>query len=240
MGPGNDLADWYPIVEASGVPTPRTVIVPVTGDLFALLDGECPDDVADTLARTVDAVRTVGCPAFLRTGLLSAKHSWSRSCHVTDPDQVHGAAAVLAEAHALAWLPPVEHLVARELLATHPVFWAFDGMPVTRERRYFARDGVVYDHQPYWPVGAINRARGADGSPLEVDTWLPFLRSISDQPAVEVAELTCLTECAAKGLPGAWSVDWLWAPDRGWVMIDAAHAEESYLMGELERAALTC
>jgi hypothetical protein len=125
-----------------------------------------------------------------------------------------------------------EHLVVREMLNTESLFFAFDDMPITRVRRYFVRDGVVEDHYPYWPAGALENphARTAERRGLDGDEWLPLLRHGSVESPDEVAELTPLTERATSVLHGAWSVDWLWTTDRGWVLIDAAHAEESYTM----------
>ena len=253
--PTNDLADWFPRVAGTGVPVPKTVVVPVHGGLLDAIDSAVAfghPSVAADLAAVEAAVVEVGLPAFLRTGHLAGKHSWSRTCHVTALDAVARAVFALVETQAMAWgLPPVRTMVAREMLSTEPVFWAFESMPVTRERRYFARDGVVYDHQPYWPAGAITDPRDAPGAAwrtskagwpgreLVADEWVSLLRSISREEPQEVAELTALTTRASTDLPGAWSLDWLWTTDRGWVFIDAAHAEESFVMDDEQRAVLT-
>lgn len=248
--PGNDLAEWFPLVQATGTPTPATIIVPVHDDLTEILDGVTGPNWEADLAAVRAAADQIGYPAFLRTGHLSAKHSWSHSCHLRDRAGLAAAVGELVEAQACAWLPPARHIVVRELLNADPVFFAFEGMPVTRERRYFARDGVVYDHHPYWPAGAVHTPRdngaathttGPDqwpGRELDATEWLPLLLSISDEPTDEVDTLAMLTETAAEHLIGDWSLDWLWTVDRGWVFIDAAHGEESYRMDANERSVL--
>lgn len=227
--PGNDLAEWFPLVQATGVPTPATIVVPVHAELTTILDGS-PSVMVDFDLRQIRAATDeIGYPAFLRTGHLSAKHSWEGACHLPSPAELTGHVAALLEAQLCAFTLPVpRHMVVRELLLTDPVFLAFDGMPITRERRYFARDGKVYDHHPFWPAAALHDVRDAAGNALDHTAWLPLLRGISDEPPNEVAELTALTEVAAERLPGDWSVDWLHTRDRGWVMIDAAHGEESW------------
>jgi hypothetical protein len=239
-GVGNDLADWFPIVEATGVPVPRTLIIDAGPTIFEdMVDDLTPRQATvDAMNRVGAAVNAVGTPAFLRTGEMSGKHQWGTTCFVADVQRTAAHLYTLIHTQAAAFgVDEPRHFVVRELLATEPAFIAFDGMPVTRERRYFVRDGKVYDHHEYWPAKAIIRARDADGTELSEAEWKPMLRELSTEPRHEVAELTKLSERAAVGLVGAWSLDWLWTADRGWVFIDAAHAERSYTIPVVDRAA---
>ena len=246
-GLSNDLADWYPLVQALDVPTPRTLIEPVPESLTALLDlvdpasPDFPADARETLERIRVALIVTGTPVFLRTGEMSAKHAWGASCLLDEPDNLVENLFGLYETQAMAWgVPMPEHIIIRELLPTEHLFYAFNGMPITKERRYFVRDGRVYDHHPYWPVSAIedHHPHAADGRELPAAEWTETLREASSETAEEIEELTRLAERVGSVLPGAWSVDFLWVPDRGWAFIDAAHAERSYVMPEVDRAAL--
>ena len=238
----NDLADWYPVVAATGVPTPATRIIPVPESLLiAVLDGEPFDVSAErSLGLVAEAAAELGVPVFLRTGEMSAKHDWDFSCHVRDLSGLTFAVSNLFQAQAMAFgVPEPTHLVIREMLPTEHLFYAFSGMPITKERRYFVENSHVVDRQPYWPLGAIRGQypRSPEG-PLDDDVWEGLLREASTQTEEEVAVLTALSEQAAVGLTGAWSLDWLWVPSTGWVFTDAAHAEQSYRMPDIEREAL--
>jgi hypothetical protein len=76
-GLSNDLADWYPVIAATGVPTPRTIIVPAAESLIDLfLDGSPIDSAGKATVQAVEAaIAQFDGPVFLRTGEMSAKHS---------------------------------------------------------------------------------------------------------------------------------------------------------------------
>ena len=101
-------------------------------------------------------------------------------------------------------------------------------MPITRERRYFVRDGVVLGHHPYWNPEAIATPDAPD--------WRVRLDRLNEEPAAETAELSRLSRAVSRVVPGAWSVDWLMAQDGGWYCIDLAHAERSYVWWEHPQA----
>lgn len=63
-----------------------------------------------------------------------------------------------------------------------------------------------------------------------------MLAPLNHESPAEVAELTALSEQVAAVVPGAWSVDWLYSPGRGWVCIDMAHAERSFVWSEYPTA----
>lgn len=230
-GVSNSLSEWFPLVERTGVPVPETVIFDIPEELVAEFLDERPlsPESREALALVHAEVTRLG-DAFLRTDLLSAKHSWLHSCRVNADSNIPAHVFELVMAHAMNMLPRPRNLVVRELLPTTALLIAFDGMPIAAERRYYAKDGVVDDHAPYWPLAALeSSAQGND--------WRRALALASVESPEEVAELTLLAETASAHLPGAWSLDFL-LTTRGWVFIDAAHAEESYVMPEDDRQAL--
>ena len=151
-----ELGDWFPLAEKTGVPVPRTTILPANGrDLFALFDVVTEPSVEALARQVVAAAEGYGFPAFVRTGLLSAKHNWKWVPQLTRADDVMRTLYGLTEMQEMVWLPPIESIIVREMLPTTPLFHAFEDMPITLERRYFIDGGKVVDRQAYWPISAI-------------------------------------------------------------------------------------
>jgi len=233
-----ELADWFPLVQALGVPVPRTTLIPTNGiELFSMFDNEGNETIEAAKAAILAAASEVGFPAFLRTGLTSAKHEWKHTCRLDSPEAVPRALYSLTEAQEMYWLPPVETFVVREMLAVTPLFHAFEDMPIVNERRYFVTDGKVVDRQNYWPLSAIDGHLDRLSEHPVVDDWRERLIAAAQESPEEVAELTALSEQVSSVMPGSWSVDWLQTTS-GWVFIDAAWAETSYVMPAQDREAL--
>lgn len=227
--PGISLDEWYPTVE-NLVDTPRTMIWRGK-DLLSLAYGEVNDETRREFKRVVEWIQTMakalGYPLFLRTGLTSGKHGWRETCFVAGPDHVAASVYNIIERAATADFMglPCDVWVVRKFLHTEPAFRAFDGMPVTRERRYFIDNGGVIGHHPYWPPDAIEQATHDPALP---DDWRARLDELNQEPDHEVRELTRLSKAVAFVMPGAWSVDWLWAEGKWW-LTDMAWAEESFV-----------
>lgn len=234
--PGISLEQWYPLV-APIVGTPATAIVKAAADMAPLLyEGErdAPDismefhQLCDGIAKAADLLG--GYPVFLRTGLMSGKHQWDRTCHLPSEAAIESHVRAIVEYSELADIfgdRPTDIWVVRELLDTWPAFHAFGGnMPITRERRYFFEDGKVIGHHPYWPDEAFVDER------VDRDDWKQRLVGLNYEDPAEVKLLTAQTEMVAAVIPGAWSVDWLWTgthhPER-WYLTDMAWAEQSYV-----------
>ena len=231
--PGVSLEEWYPLV-MDLVATPRTVILHAGVDLAPLLYGNeegAPDVRAEARQLSVDIAHAAeavgGYPIFLRTGHTSGKHQWRDTCFVPDrasiPQHIYNIVeySEMADMFGL----PTEVWVVRELLTTEPAFHAFADMPVTAERRYFVVDGKVVGHHPYWPPDSL------EDSDTDVRDWRKRLEQLNQQPASEIELLTALTEKVGGVLPGAWSVDWLWAQGQWW-LTDMAWAEVSYVWSD--------
>jgi len=255
--PGISIEEWYPLI-VSLAPTPRTVIrsgmdlMPLAygpeGDPNGALEHEF-----DALCEWVgaSAAEVGGFPLFLRTGLTSGKHGWRDTCYVPDAGSVESHVSAIIEYSASADFMglPCDVWAVRELLPTYGLFTAFDGMPVTRERRYFVRDGTVIGHHPYWPPEALERETDPFFDPdgivpthrASIDDWRSALDVVNAETPDEIAELTRLTERVGAVLPGAWSVDWLWVHrpatnDSGWYLTDMAWAERSFVWDDYPTA----
>lgn len=228
--PSSCLSWWFPKVEAAGLPVPKTLIVraPDLSPWLERKDGETLDsnrEIGDFLDELhVAALRVAKYPIFLRTGLGSGKHHWKSTCFVRDATHLSDHAFALFE-----WSHMVDMIglstkvwVVRELLKTEPAFLSFEGMPVTKERRWFVSNGEVQCKHPYWPAGAVE-----EGKPDAAD-WRERLTALNAEGQGEAEELAALSKRVAAVVPGSWSVDWLWTTDHGWVLIDMAEANRSF------------
>lgn len=218
----NNLAHWFPFVERAGVPHPKTIVLKTDLGLLSLIDCIEPEGLDGFVTKVREACAEVGYPAFLRTGHTSGKHDWSQTCYVPGPDHVLPHMCSLIEYSEMCSFIglPLDTWVVREYLPCYPMFHAFCGMPMRLERRYFVRDGKVVCHHPYWPKRSIK-------DPTD-PKWENLLEGANRELPNEIEILTKMSERVAREIGGAWSVDWMWVSDRGWVCIDMATFDESF------------
>lgn len=221
----NCLSYWFPKLQASGVTVPKTIIVSTQADLSGLLVGETkPSGYVSFLKELGAAAKEVGSPFFLRTGHTSGKHQWNRTCFVHGAELLANHVAELVDYSSMAGVfgLPSQVWAVRQFVHLYHRFTAFRGMPVTRERRYFFKDGEVVCHHPYWPIQAV-----AEGRP-SVPHWEPLLKKMNFEASGEVAFLTAQTRAVAKHFYGSWSIDWAMLNDGCWIAIDMAEFEQSH------------
>ena len=140
----NSALIWLPKIEAAGLPTPKTIIVPYDHRFFV---GGMENHIdlsvhMETLADLVKGAcnRVGGCPVFIRTDLGSAKHFGSSAYQISNFEEITGVIYRLIEYQELKfWLEeePPEALMVREFLHLDASFTAFNGLPVSREWRFF-------------------------------------------------------------------------------------------------------
>lgn len=217
---------WYPRIKDLGIPMPKTEIVEVSYyNLVGLLDGKrlSPQD-EENLCRAGDEI---GYPLFLRTDMASAKHQWERTCFVPKVEDLFRHIWSLVDetlaAGMFGGLDP-NALIFRELLALDSAFTAFKGLPISRERRYFVRNGIVECHHPYWIEDAI-----ANGYPLPNNKdWRRLLAVLNHETPDESGILGPYAESLGKTLSGYWSVDFALSQAGIWYLIDMAEGEKSW------------
>lgn len=220
------MSYWLAKLEAAGLPVPRTTLVPMPReafrDVFRLFDGKELEGPGHEFLEKLDcAAAAIGYPVFLRTGQTSGKHSWARTCYVTDPNRLLSHVASLVEFSECVSLIglPCDWWAVRDLLPTMPLALchSYEGMPVCREFRCFVEDGDVRCMHPYWPAEALERGGVADPESLA-------------QRLSECADEEQVRELAARAgaaVGGAWSVDVL-ETERGWFVTDMAEAQKSW------------
>lgn len=226
----NDLAYWFPRIEAAGLPVPKTRLVGTNVDLMSLLDGVEPEGFPTVAKYLHEAAEEIGYPCFLRTGYTSGKHDWRDTCHVPDVASLGRHVVALVEASALAGIMglPVDSWAVRELIPNVPLFTLdyYCGMPFVPEWRFFATPEEVVHTQPYWPVDAIEQGRPS------IPNWREVARTFFDSKSPSEVWLTLapLARRAAEACEGGeWSVDFLWSAVTGsWWLTDMADGDRSF------------
>lgn len=216
----NDMTFWFPVLFRSGIPVPKTVIIHTSLELLQLLDHKKPKGFDDFLNSIKDAIRHVGLPAFIRTGYTSNKHDWESSCFIKDEKDVWSHIFNLVEFSCMATVDrimPYDFWAVREFIKTEPYFHYFHGkMPITKERRYFVRNGKIECRHSYWPEDVF---KGIDGDLIE------RLNSIDEK---EEKTLDSMAAYISNKFSGYWSIDFLRGADGQWWVTDMAIAEKSY------------
>lgn len=219
----NELSFWYPLLQKSGVLTPKTEIVPVTCEsLFYLLDNENPKGYEEFFEKLKQAVEIIGLPAFIRTGISSGKHFGY--CFLDNMEQLPKRLFELTEWSACADIMglPLTEFAIRERLNLETAFVSFHGLPINKERRYFFKDGLVVCHHPYWIPYALE---GQNNLP---ENWRALLDELNNESKEEIEYLTLETQKVAAHFEGAWSLDWALTKEGKWYAIDMAIAKESF------------
>ncbi len=245
----NSMLYWWPRTNDLGIPTPRTVMVefdppePAEALMYACVahpkeevdpgNSECAIWLDAHDDRIAAAAQGIGFPLFMRTDQVSGKHHWETTCYVPDEDALRSRTWAVIEAHALAlWMEGpdgnVAGLALRQFLDLEAPFTAFAGMPVARERRYFVADGEVVCHHPYWEDEENIEGGLSWGSRRAVPPrWREQLAELNAE-GLEVPLLTDYAKRVAAVVPGAWSVDFAYARNEKWYLIDMALAERSW------------
>ncbi len=221
----NNLAYWFPKLQATGVRVPRTVIVEADDEIVMAVYGKPAPALGQLVEKLTEAARAFGFPVFLRSGYGSGKHEWRDTCFVESAEVMRSHVLAITEWSELVDMIglPTRTWVVREVLPLEATFRAFHGgMPVNRERRYFFEGGRKICSHPYWPRTAL------DGHGADCADWEERLAALNHESAEEAAHLRAETERVAAAFDGAWSLDWAQTKDGLWYAIDMALAAHSF------------
>lgn len=225
------MSNWYVPLLFSGVPCPATMLVDLTSIGFTFFESQAwaygevsPELISAAKAEIRKAADMIGYPCFLRTGQTSAKHYWKDSCYVESPDVLDAHINEIVNFSGFVDLP-CDVWAVRQILpaASSPdSFLAFDGeMPITKEMRFFIKDGAIEHIQRYWPKSAIEGHAEGD--------WEERFDRLMTLPEADLASLTAQTLHVATFFPGWWSIDWLYVPTEDkWYATDMAQGAGSY------------
>lgn len=209
--------------------------------MYSYLDGEpLPKGMMEGLKR---AAEEMVFPFFLKTDLVSGKHSWEKTCYVQELTELPRHIFRLIETSAMVDIAglPIKAFVFRELLDLDWRFKAFNGrMPVAKERRYFIRDGKYECYHPYWSEetiaqwydGRIEAARlyGQDEEKVVGHTpknWRILLRELNTVDTQERIRLLRYSKLVGEVIKGYWSIDYAQARDGKWYLIDMGLGDAS-------------
>ena len=200
--------------------TPKSLVLPWNNTI----DPEKGDDCVDTYIKDhlEEIINKIGFPLFVRTDLLSAKHSFKFTCFVENESNLYSCISTLIDTHrmCLEYLP-IKHLVFREFIPLHSKFKAFIGeMPVATEIRFFALDGVITCGHWYWIKDAIEMPRS--------DDWENGLAFMEETAKRELCFVLKLAKTVVKNFDNFWSLDFARSEDGKWYLIDMARGELSY------------
>lgn len=226
----SSLLYWFPIIKDLPIPMPKTSWVEIPFDIFCrYMDFNFDEkpNIADYTEQIKLKGKEIGYPLFLRTDLASGKHDWDKSCYVENEEDLFFHIWNVVEFNFIADIIGLrcEALVFREYIPMASKFTAFWGnLPISPERRYFIRDGVVECHHPYWTEDAINKS----GFIPSVKNWSLLLRQMNMETKREVELLTGYVMRVAELLQGYWSVDFSKSKEGKWILIDMADGDSSY------------
>jgi len=217
-----NMSFWLPVLWQIKMRVPQTIMVNTGGiDLTELLDGKIPQGFNDFKQRMEMAINQIGTPCFIRTGMLSDKHSWKDTCYLTKVEDIGSHIAQLVESSCIANIAglPFDYSfwAVRKLIPTKPVFFDFADMPITKERRIFIKDGEVVCNHPYWPKDAFTQSVS--------DKQMAELEDLTEE---DKKELTAMAKYVAKYFTDYWSVDFLQDVEGKWWLTDMAIGERSY------------
>lgn len=259
----NCITWWLPRIEAAGVPSPKTVIIPSPDnyhELLGIFDGPGHPEshakgielLAEVSNRIAAAVAKAGLtyPLFLKTGDFSGKHNWNKTCHVPSEKSLPGHVTEIVMMAEMMMGPNWKVWAARELLPVRPVATlpGYGGMPLVCEVRCFVRDGAILCAHAYWPVDAI--AKGLRPSAFEmkrlglrpehpdsIKAMAAALHEVLDPLTPQRRqqwEPVALQAADAFHGEGEFSLDLL-ATDDGWYATDLAEGPRSWHHPECER-----
>lgn len=236
----NCLSYWFPKLEEVGLPVPKTVWIDfdqkIGGVSEALRKMFWMEDLNDLETERLSKftyslkfmAQSIGYPLFMRTGQTSHKHSWEETCLVTNEKQLIKNAQALTEYSLMADMKtglPINVWALRQIIETTPAFFAFNNMPITKEFRYFIKEGKIDHVQPYWPADAI------EGHTQDKD-WRLKLEAMNKLRKDEEKDVLELINKVATIFDGYWSVDVLKDKFGKWYVTDMATGEDSYIYGQ--------
>ena len=236
----NCMSYWFPKLAKTGVPFPQTAMADMNkiDDNFnkAMVKLFWMKKINDKDRKTFSSFRRLlehmvtrmgGYPVFIRTGQTSHKHQWNQTCYVDQKSTLMKNVQAIAEYSIMSSIDPKKAFpfniwAVRKMIPTSPIFSAFGGkMPITKEMRFFIRDGKIECMHAYWPKEAIK------GFTKDKD-WKKKLKTMDTLSNDDIVSLKKSTLKVARVFKGYWSIDWLKSKSGKWYAIDMATGKDSY------------
>ncbi len=217
---------WYPKIVGK-MNTPRSVIIPFTTEDSQIILGGNESmllDLVDIIIRELRKNR-ISFPVFFKTDYFSAKWYWGDSCFVEDEDGLKRNIIFLLSVNQDDDDRPINALVFRQYIQNETHLFAFNNMPIWKERRYFVENKQVLCHHPYWAESDLEFFN--EDYP---DNWREILHELNIETESEVNKLTMEAEKFAELIDddGYFSVDFMQGVGGTWYLIDVAEGHKSY------------
>lgn len=229
---------WWPLVrDLEGITIPKTTVVRLTDEEYSDIWEDNDEDsigryiASDSIVeRVAHSINGFSLPVFIRDDFTSAKHLFDRTCYLTDLDYLQEHLSRLIRAKSFEEeIRKTRAFFVREFIPLRSPFKIFVGLPVSKERRYYAADGEVLCHHPYWTPDAVRESVEVMDTPLPIG-WDNHLTIINHEIPKEIAHLTEKASLLSRCLRGTWALDFAYSDDDIWYFIDASPAGTVYHM----------
>jgi hypothetical protein len=210
---------WLPkIKDLEGINVPETVMIEFTDDMAVTIIANVDLFIQEYGPVFNEALSRFSFPVFVRTDEISRKHDWINTCYVEKKeDFYHHVQSLVSDSKILG--EKCRAILIRKFLKLESSFEYFNGMPVSKERRYFIDGGEVRCHHAYWNEVAF------DSLTREMKEKLDVINHEDDD---EIATLTAMASRVASVLDGAFSLDFALDVYGTWWLIDCATSRNSY------------
>ena len=227
----SSLLYWYPKIEKLNIPMPMTMWYEIPKETMRIIQEA--DGIPRSLVEKVKPLaKEIGYPLFMKADQAAGKHGWKKSCYVESEADLQSHIFEVIEANMNADIIglPIKALVFRNYIPLYSKFVAFGGdLPISKERRYFIRDGKVECHHPYWPEQAIAEWSDIVGKRSTLPAnWKELLAELNKEDEEETELLKVYAKKVGKVLAGWWSVDFACANTGDWFLIDMAVGAASF------------
>lgn len=170
--------------------------------------------------------------AFLKDFVFSSKHNWKNACFLDCEDLtvdkvLHHMMMIVNDAVCVGCEPGLGFVIREFIDTSYAPFTAFDGMPVVKEFRMWAKGGELVGYQPYWYEGAI------DGHADTENDWKPVLEHLNTLTITQFLHLKRETERISAALDGFWAIDFMMCSNNKWWCIDLQEGRTSYVSPEV-------
>lgn len=217
---------WYPKVE--GMPMPKTVMLKVNLRDSRLLKKGWTRRVwrliysskytEELYTKIKEKANEIGYPLFIRTDLTSHKKD-PKNNTVHDETELLDKVGKLIKFNNKWEQREMRALVFREYI---PLYIGFhlNGRPVTKERRYYVKDGKVLCHSERSWISSDRVSTPAE--------YRPMLKEINTETEDEVKLLTEMAEEFSRRVPDHIAVDFAMSQNGKWLLIEANDAITSW------------
>lgn len=237
----NCMSNWYPLIKDLDINIPKTKLIhfpleEYEQDCFNLFDGgNLSSKLKKFENKLIEEASNFGTPLFMKSGTFSSKHDWENTCFVKDNNKIFSQWLNIIYNSLMMGASSSHYIVLREFIDTKKELYAFNNLPITKERRYFFEKDKVTKHHPYWPPKSLENQN------TNLTDWKDLLDKINKESLSEILllkEKSLLVGKKLSKLHDNWSIDWLEDKNGNWWLIDVAVMEKSFIWADYKNLTL--